>query len=242
MRLKEFLSRAAQGTSDNALVLDAGAGEGFYRPLFRHARYHAADFGKVEKTYGQLSYICDLANIPVSNAAYDVIICTQVLEHLPDPQRVLSEFQRILKPSGQLWFSAPLFFFEHEVPYDYYRYTRYGLKYLLEEAGFTVQELSWLEGYYATFAYQIRLAAKSLPLSPRAYENRGLWFILFPLFVLLKPFFYALSLLFHFLETQSKFTYPEAGKNFCGVAVKPAAHSSRRDDESLLIKSNQLPG
>jgi ubiquinone/menaquinone biosynthesis C-methylase UbiE len=168
--LRRFLARAAGEVRPGQRVLDAGAGRAQYRGLFAHARYETADFMAVQgKAYRQPDYVCDLAAIPVEDARYDHVVCTQVLEHLPDPGRVLEELHRVLEPGGTLWLSAPLFYAEHERPYDFFRYTRYGLRRLLETAGFEVLEIEWLEGYFGTLSYQARVLGRALPSSRAAY-------------------------------------------------------------------------
>ena len=79
------------------------------------------------KTYTEQDYVCDLAAIPVDDARFDHVRLTQVLEHLPEPATVLAELRRVLKPGGTLWLTAPLFYAEHERPYDFFRYTPFGL-------------------------------------------------------------------------------------------------------------------
>ena len=223
-RLEDFLQRCAREIPTNARVLDAGAGEGYYRDYFLHACYHATDFGKVEqKSYGQVDYISNLAQIPIRNDSYDFIICTQVFEHLPEPNRAIMELYRVLKPGGQLWFSTPLFFPEHEEPFDYFRYTQFGLRHLLSSVGFDVQEVEWLEGYFATVGYQLRMAGRSLPIAASAYGKNWLGFLAFPLGVAFKPLFYGLSLIFNGLEANAKYTQSGMCKNYCGVAMKPVS-------------------
>jgi SAM-dependent methyltransferase len=168
--LRRFLERAAGEVRPGALVLDAGAGRAQYRGLFAHARYETADFLAVKgKRYAQPDYVCDLAAIPVADARFDHVVCTQVLEHLPEPQRVIEELARVLRPGGTLWLSAPLFYAEHERPYDFFRYTRYGLRRLLESARLEVVEVAWLEGYFGTLSYQVRVAGRALPAGRAAY-------------------------------------------------------------------------
>jgi SAM-dependent methyltransferase len=168
--LRRFLERAAAEVRPGELVLDAGAGRAQYRGLFAHARYETADFMAVKgKKYRQPDYVCDLVAIPVEDARFDHVVCTQVLEHLPEPLRVVAELGRVLKPGGTLWLSAPLFYAEHEKPYDFFRYTQFGLRRLLEDAGFEVLEIAWLEGYFGTLSYQVRVAGKALPGGRAAY-------------------------------------------------------------------------
>src|SRR5215212_3077203 len=175
--LHRFLARAGQAVAPGERVLDAGAGRAPYRGLFAHAHYETADFMAVKgKQYAPPDYVCDLASIPVDDARFDHVVLTQVLEHLPDPATVLAELHRVLRPGGTLWLTAPLFYAEHEKPYDFFRYTQFGLRHLLEGAGFTVREIEWMEGYLGTLSYQARLLSRSLPSSPRDYGGglRGL--------------------------------------------------------------------
>jgi SAM-dependent methyltransferase len=168
--LHGFLTRAGQAVQPDQLVLDAGAGRAPYRDLFAHARYETADFLAVKgKKYIEPDYVCDLAEIPVEDARFDHVVLTQVLEHLPEPAKVLAELRRVLKPGGTLWLTAPLFYAEHERPFDFFRYTQFGLRHLLESAGFQVEEIDWMEGYLGTLSYQARLMSQSLPSSSGDY-------------------------------------------------------------------------
>lgn len=168
--LHRFLERAGQAVAPGELVLDAGAGRAPYRDLFSHARYETADFLAVKgKKYTPPDYVCDLAEIPVEDARFDHVIFTQVLEHIPEPPRVLAELHRVLKSGGRLWLTAPLFYAEHERPYDFFRYTQFGLRRLLEDVGLEVLEIDWMEGYLGTLSYQARVMSKSLPATRAAY-------------------------------------------------------------------------
>ena len=168
--LHRFLARAGEAVRPGQRVLDAGSGRAPYRKLFRHAAYETADFVAVKgKKYREPDYVCDLAAIPVEDARFDHVLLTQVLEHIPEPAVVLAELHRVMKPGGTLWLTAPLFYAEHERPYDFFRYTRYGLQHLLEGAGFSVREVEWMEGYLGTLSYQAKLLSRSLPATRADY-------------------------------------------------------------------------
>jgi SAM-dependent methyltransferase len=164
VHLRAWLKDAADSLPAEALVLDAGAGNAPYRKLFERARYESADFLAAGKKYKHRpTYVCDLVAIPVEDARFDAAICSQVLEHVPDPPAVLAELHRVLKPGAPLWLSAPLFYQEHQQPFDFFRYTQFGFRRLAHDAGFEVRTLERLEGYDATLAYQLSMASRELP-------------------------------------------------------------------------------
>ena len=111
VRLEAFVKQAAADVPAGGWALDAGAGDCRYKRFFAGANYESADFAAAAgMTYGELTYVCDLTSIPVPDEKYDVILCTQVLEHVPEPRAALVELRRILKTGGRLWLSTPLFF------------------------------------------------------------------------------------------------------------------------------------
>lgn len=89
--------------------------------------------------------------IPEPAASYDSILCTAVLEHLEEPEKAIREAYRVLKIGGYAIYTVPLFWHLHEEPRDFYRYTKYGLKYLFEKAGFEITEIKALSGFWLTF-------------------------------------------------------------------------------------------
>ncbi|MEX1119188.1 MAG: methyltransferase domain-containing protein [Terrimicrobiaceae bacterium] len=206
-----------------ALVLDAGAGDAPYRGLFAHARYESADFLGSDRKYAKPTYECDLASIPVEDTRFDFVIFNQVMEHLPEPAAVRAELFRVLKPSGKLIYTGPLFFEEHEQPYDFYRYTRFGVRHLFEKAGFEVERLDWLEGFFGTAGYGLSAIARFLPRTPSEMPGAGLlaW-ALCPAIWILKAAFWILSIVFQHLEPHVKCTARGFPKNYVAVLVKPA--------------------
>jgi SAM-dependent methyltransferase len=80
-------------------------------------------------------------SLPFADGSFDHVLSTQVLEHVDDPQRTLMECARVLRPGGTLILSAPQYWELHEQPHDYFRFTEYGLRVLLDRAGFTVNTI-----------------------------------------------------------------------------------------------------
>ena len=95
-----------------------------------------------KKLYGARPDIfADAACLPVIEASIDAVVCLEVLEHVRNPQAALSEFARVLKPSGVLIFSMPFMYPIHDAPYDFQRLTQYGLRRDLDIAGFDILSL-----------------------------------------------------------------------------------------------------
>ncbi|MBH5368995.1 class I SAM-dependent methyltransferase [Bradyrhizobium glycinis] len=214
-------SKFSKIVPSGALVLDAGAGDAPYKALFSHTKYESADFEKVDKTYAKSTYVCDLSSIPVEDERFDYILFNQVMEHLPHPDRVLSELFRVLKPGGKMIYTAPLFYEEHEQPYDFFRYTQFAVRMLFNEAGFEIERLDWLEGYYSTLGYMMNTAARYMPLHPSKIAPGSLGYLLAPFFLWFKLSFAVLSVLFNRLELRHKYTERGFPKNFVAIVARP---------------------
>ena len=90
-------------------------------------------------------------DIPAENGEFDSAICTAVLEHLEEPEQALRECHRVLKQGGAAIYSVPFIWHLHEEPRDFYRFSKYGLKYLFRKAGFEIVEIKALSGFWVTF-------------------------------------------------------------------------------------------
>ena len=168
-----------------------------------------------------MTYVCDLKSIPVEDGRYEMVLCTQVLEHTPEPRAVLGELCRVLKPGGELWLSTPLYYPEHEPPYDFFRYTQFALRRLMEEQGLEVRRMEWLEGYSATVGFQLRHIAKALPRKPAAFGGGVTGVAAAGLALGLKVGLRPVASVFDRLDLRHKHTGSGHCKNYTVVAVKP---------------------
>src|SRR5437867_1922661 len=147
--VSDHLSRFAAELADNARVLDAGAGECRYASVFKRHRYVSLDsrVGDASWDYSRLDIIGDLESIPLPTSVFDGVISVVVLEHTREPKRVVAEMSRVIKPGGKLFLVVPDQWEVHQIPNDFFRFTRYGVEYLLVEAGFRVLQIEAVGGF-----------------------------------------------------------------------------------------------
>ena len=152
-----LIRECASETPANAFILDAGAGECQYKKYFQKNNYVACDLGIGEKSwdYKKLNVISNLEKLPFKDNIFKSIICIQVLEHVKEPQFVLNEFYRVLQHNGYLYLSVPQVWCVNQAPFDFYRYTNYGIQYLLEKANFSIQYIKPTTGYFGYLANRL---------------------------------------------------------------------------------------
>jgi SAM-dependent methyltransferase len=134
-------------------LLDVGCGRQPYAGYLSHvARKRTCDF---DSARGQVDFECPADKIPLPDGSLDSIFCTEVLEHTPEPAAVWREFSRVLRPGGRVLLATPMYWPGHEEPYDFFRYTYYGLRHLAESAGFEVETIVPRGGTWAFFGQAI---------------------------------------------------------------------------------------
>jgi SAM-dependent methyltransferase len=121
-----------------ARVLDYGCGGSPYRPLFGKCTYHRADLAGGKNL--DFEYGAD-ARLPCEVDGYDCVVSTQVLEHVQEPLFYLQECFRVLKPGGHLLLTTHGTYEDHACPYDYWRWTAFGLQRTIEMTGLKAREL-----------------------------------------------------------------------------------------------------
>lgn len=148
--LREAVRRRAELAGRR--LLDVGCGYQPYRDLFSNVdRYIGLDAPGA----GHADVHGDALALPFRPDVFDTVLCNQVLEHVPEPRLLMREIVRVLKPAGTLLLTAPQTWGLHHEPHDFYRYTKYGLRYLAESSGLSVIEVEPTCGLWATVTQRV---------------------------------------------------------------------------------------
>lgn len=134
----------------HGIMLDYGCGGQPYKDTFmpKLLRYIGADVAAAEGVHLDIEFEPGQA-LPLETASIDTLLSTQTLEHLDDVEFYLSECARLVRPGGVLILTAPMQWRHHEVPYDYWRFTKYGLISLLRSHDFAIKSILPCGGVYA---------------------------------------------------------------------------------------------
>jgi SAM-dependent methyltransferase len=149
-------------------VIDLGCGtRPFEADILQHAReYIGLDWGNtLHGTHADV--IADLNRpLPIADASADHVVTFEVIEHLAEPATMLHEAARILRSGGTLTLSAPFQWWIHEEPWDYQRFTRYGLDYQLHKAGFTDISIAPTSGFWSMWLLKFNYQSTRLIRGP----------------------------------------------------------------------------
>lgn len=125
-----------------------------------------------------LDIVADLNQaFPIPDATFDSILCSDVMEHIADPFAFMRETARVLKPGGDLMLMVPFFYWLHETPHDYHRYTEFALRKMCADNQLEVVELQAYGGYLEVlFDLLSKGLGKSKVLS-RVFQPIAKWIV-----------------------------------------------------------------
>lgn len=202
-RVRVFVKKMASDCdAHNKIVLDVGAQDLPYKKFFKKARYYSQDI--VQNSSGTVDYVCDINKgmAEIRDGSFDYILCTQVLEHVSNPHTAFAEFNRVLKRGGRVYLTTHLCFEEHMIPYDYFRFTRYGLRYLGDSSGFKLVHIAPHGGVF----HLIALIFDTLPVKLFIERESCLYYLYFSLFFVPIFLFNSVCFLLDFLDRKKEMT------------------------------------
>ncbi|MCK4664760.1 MAG: class I SAM-dependent methyltransferase [Bacteroidales bacterium] len=171
---RNWIELQLKNIKEGSSILDAGCGKQQYKIFCDHLNYYAQDFGKYKKDekdsfaagkknykYGKLDYIGNIWEIDEVDNKFDVILCSEVLEHIPFPYKTLKEFHRLLKPSGRLILTFPSNCLRHQDPYFFSSgYSDRYMEYFLPKIGFEIEQINPIGDYYKWLMVEMYRTAK----------------------------------------------------------------------------------
>ncbi len=156
-RIRE--SVAAHAPLAHGVLLDVGCGLKPYKNIFAPfvETYYGTEYNADSGYRGNRADVAsDAAFMPFADECVDTILCTEVLEHVADPERVVGEFARILKPGGIIITTAPFFYPIHD-EYDFFRYTDKGIAAMMQRHGLKIEKIEPLSGTGLTIAVMLNI-------------------------------------------------------------------------------------
>jgi SAM-dependent methyltransferase len=221
---KSILSIAPKVEGD---ILDLGCGSKPYESLFINAKsYVGVDVevsGHNHKD-SKVDIFYDGKRLPFPDSHFDAVVSFEVFEHVFNIDEVITEIRRVLKPDGQVLITIPFTWEEHEQPYDFARYTSYGIKHIFEKNKFDVMEVKKSTTYVLAVCQMFITYVSQLAYV--AFESRDsrIPARLFQIF-----FIFPLNLIALFLN----FVLPKRYECFCNSVV-----FSKKSSEDKPIRSS----
>lgn len=184
----EWIQKTLKAIPAGQKILDVGAGECPFKPYCSHLQYLSQDFsqyegkgdgkGIQEGTFdvSKIDIVSDISSIPVESSSFDAILCSEVIEHVPNPVDAIREMVRILKPGGLLVLTAPFVSLTHFSPYHFATgFNRYFYEYWMDKYGLTIQDLTYNGNYFEFLAQEIlstgRFASQYAGIKPGLKEK-----------------------------------------------------------------------
>lgn len=148
--IKEAIKNYANGH-----FLDLGCGNKPYESLYNAVTTSQMGCDIIQSDKNRVDTICPVTDLKFDDSCFDSVLCTQVLEHVFEHNKMMQEIFRVMKKGGNIILTVPFAWELHEEPYDFFRYTKHALKALFEQAGFEIDYIKPNGGKWAAI-YQLR--------------------------------------------------------------------------------------
>lgn len=163
-------------------VLEIGNGRTGRRGRFQPPFENAESWTYLDLDLGRLPHIRAMAEqLPLRDAAFDTVLCLEVLEYVTYPLAALQEIRRVLNCGGKLILATP-FLHRADAPHDYWRFTEHGLCFLLKETGFDIE---WLKPQGSALGVAVNILKYSIGVQPATWWRTMLACITLPALLLL---------------------------------------------------------
>lgn len=180
-RRQDWVSNVLLSLPEGSSIIDVGAGECQYKKYCSHLLYTSQDFNQYkgqgnqiglqtgEWDISQIDIVSDITEIPVPDCTFDFVLCTEVLEHVPDPILALNEMHRILKKGGRMIITAPFCSMTHFAPYHFCDgFNKYFYKYHFDRLGHEILELTPNGNYFEYISQELI----RLPIMLKKYNSK----------------------------------------------------------------------
>lgn len=209
VRMRATVRRWIRDCPARGRVLEVGGGTSALRPVIERevpgAHYLSGDISPTDNT----TLVLDALALPIATGSLDVVLALEVLEHLPQPSRMLREAARVLVPGGMLVITTPFMFGVHDFR-DYFRYTPLGFTVLLDSTGLELREVVLRGGTFVSVVGLVRaLIRNAIVGDPEDWRARGarkkvLWLVVTVVEIPWVPFMWLALALDRILDRRSK--------------------------------------
>jgi 2-polyprenyl-3-methyl-5-hydroxy-6-metoxy-1,4-benzoquinol methylase len=143
-----FIKQVIEQNNISGVLLDLGCGNKPYKTIYdKHSKESIGiDVQTTPHKNPNIDVYYDGENIPFEDNRFDVVLCSEVIEHVKHPFNFLQEIHRVLKPGGTLILTCPFLQVLHETPNDFFRYTYYGLSELMKNANLEIIQAKGFSG------------------------------------------------------------------------------------------------
>lgn len=210
----------SQAKKAHGILLDIGCGSKPYEPVFMPYvdKYIGLEYSTDSGYRGNRADIAaDAGDLPFADESCDTILCTEVLEHVTNPEKVIAEFARVLKPGGIVITTAPFVYPIHD-KLDFFRYTHEGIAVIMRRIGLEVEEVRPLSGTGITLAVMLNIYI---------FDIGFLWTKwLYPIGVVFRPVIWILILIINFAGWLMDYIIPSNHMSFNHLTVARKPHNN----------------